>query len=293
MGIKKYISAVILSAFFLGCGNSDEVTPEEPQFSLYINGELSAYKFDKAIQDGDMIYLIESNFYNQFPILSKGTMSFDKFGRLGQITIEAQTAGINRVFRSFRHFSLEYFESFNVNYDSINQRVTGTFSGLVYYDPENIQSETKYINGSFNLPVRREVVPLAGLSNKCKLNGQIWSSTFSFITKLNESSFDKVALNCVNNDKYKIAIKFDRAEENLGLFPFTDSTFLNSVVLSVYDVEQNQYVNYNCTGQLDISQRAFNTIRGTYNFTAVNPTDESDVIVVSEGAFFLDYPPFS
>lgn len=293
--MKRQILICTLLAFFnFGCSDNtetvSEVEPEvvapENKFELFVNGELTDITAQNAFLIEDKI-VIQTRSFDFEP-----TIKISKEGKIGQIYIDYFEFGVWRKFYNFRNFSSNYYSLEITSYDTTLNRIEGNFSGLLYADPDNLNSQSKFVNGSFSLPIIESVPIILGLKNTAKINGVDWSTIHHYMRKDNPSDYHNLTLHTLSDDEFKILLKFNRLNTTPGIYSFTNNSASNLVKIARFNTETNEYLAYDCVGTLEITERVFNLIRGTYSFVGQNPNDSSDVIEVTNGNFFLNYPQF-
>ncbi len=281
----KLILITVLVLTTLSCTTNEEPIQEEgPQieapsiFKLNVNG-LERYSGNAEVFKTEDNFLIRIG-YSQF--------SFDKAGRFGYFNLDLQlTTNQTSVFHSFIPFSSNYF-IFNIeSIDEVKKRVRGSYSGNLYANPYNLNSEQKYVNGSFDLKYEDLVPGVAELKNTAKINGSDWVQTYRYQNRENEAYHYYITEHSFGNNEFKVMINYDIFYITTGTYNFTPSNITNSVKVSKFDVSTGTMINYNTTGTLTINQREGNIISGNYNLTAVNPNNSSDVVQVNQGVFKL------
>ena len=261
----------------------EEVTPFVEKFEISVNGELLDSYAD--------LYRIDDTF--TFKMFPKTEISFNKNGKFGYVFLDLNTFLLsgNKEFYSFTNFSSNYF-NFNVEeIDEVNRTVKGSFSGTVYFDSQDLNSEGKYVSGTFAKKYTVVAPLFSDLRNTAKINGNEWTQTNKYLTKGIPSN-ENIIYHAVSDDAYKVMIKYNIASLNVGQYDFSSTTVTNAVQLAKFDVTTNQYINYNCVGTLKLTQKEQTAnlsgvfiIKGTYSFTAVNPNDPNDVVQVTDGTF--------
>jgi len=293
---QRYYLLFIFSFILFGCSkNSTEDTIVETpapvaNFQFFVNGNLLTGTFTSAYKKSQTIHLGTDRNDTSFLI------SFDENGHFGKIiyTYQEPISGTFKKFTTFRDNSSSNFNFQLISYDAVNKRVKANFSGYIYFDPTNLNSESKFINGSFDLPVKEYVPPVANIINEAKINGVYWRATNKFQTR-EVGNYHNITLQCLNDEVYKIMISFrdERGNTTLpGVYNFTNTDVVKKVQIAKYNPVTRSYINYNCSGRVTFINIWNYCIQGTYNFTGVNPSNPSDVITIENGNFKLDYNPF-
>jgi hypothetical protein len=300
----KYITIVVMVALS-GCSSdksnsNSDVNNDVPaevihKFSLFVNGvqsNLDGTRFSTAYRKEHTIHI-----GGEYPedVIFRLQISFDENGHFGKMIYKVQDNSSlpAKYFYTNRNYSSQHFNFIIQQYDQVNRRIKGSFSGYLFIDPENLSSESKFVSGDFDLPIVDMVPPVSGLINEATINSQYWRSTNQFQTQGdNTGQYEELNLHCLRDDEYKMTFTFHKTNSVLGTYSFTPATLINKIKLSKYDLTTSTYINYECTGTVQVLLRPPLCFDGIYNFTAVNPTNPSDVIQVQNGKFRIDYWPY-
>lgn len=284
------IALLFLIPLFFSCSsNSSSEDSFEPYFEKSVNGE--------SVSGGDEIrvYKFEDTFnVGYYP---NTHLSFNSSGKFGFCSIELPIPNTNgtQKFYSFRGFSSHYFNLIIENLDEVNKRIKVSYSGYVYANPLDFNSEKKYVSGSFYQEYEELVPAVSGLGNNAKINGNDWVSTNKYSTR-SPSAYSKITQHDFSDDEYKIMVNYDFSSTTVGTYNFNNSDITNKIQLAKYDVASETFINYECSGTLDITYKYNGTnnnrlFEGNYNFTAINPiTNES--VSVTNGSFKLTHGDF-
>ncbi len=294
----KKINVLIVSllcVLTIGCSSdAEEAAVAAESFHMFVNGEdiQSFYRNSDPFtyKSESEVGLDDRNFYH---------LSLDKNGRFGNFRIKLRVGpgDLDRTFYSHTDYSSNYFTFNLISIDENTHRIKGSFSGYVYADPFDLNSESKYVNGDFDQNYENIVPAIIGLGNHAKINGNEWKSTNLYKTKITPDNNNYITYHYVYDDAYKVMLKFNPSTIGIGTHDFAPDTDNNLIQLAKFDTITASYVNYNCTGTLNITQKESLgqekfILSGTYTFTAVNPQDPSDVIQVTDGAIKLFYKFF-
>ncbi len=291
--IKQLFFVLALSLFF-GCSSDSETeTPYQQTLNLSVNGVVNeGFNFYAVRYEDDII--IHATGYQPFDI------SFDAAGHLGNIKLELGVGSgneqISRNYYTHTDFNSQYFDFNLISIDPLTNRIKGNFSGILYADPFDLNSEGKYVSGDFEMNYIDMAPGVTGLKNKAKINGNNWSRTSSYFIKdiPNDNTF--ITQNNRSDDAYKIMIKFKPSEIAIGTYNYTPLDNTNLVQVARFDPVTETYINYDCSGTLTITGKEMAlsytpiifVLSGNYNFTAVNPLDPTDIIYVTEGVFKIN-----
>lgn len=279
----KILGLFLIMAFAAGCSSNDsEQQDDSPSvFRLFVNGEeqevpVYAYKTEDNI-------VID---------LWNHKMGFDTSGRFAYFNIDLQTGTVSQTsrFYSYREYSSNFFEFSLESIDTQKKRIKGTFSGYLYADPANLNSEQKHVSGSFDVRYYDLAPTITGIKNQAKIAGAEWKSNWQYFTRGPYGpTYTKIIQHNVDGGQYKIMLHYDMTTSpnlyTVGTINFTDSDITNKVQLAKFDPLTQTSVLYNCTGTLTVTQVERNIASGNYQFTAVNPNNPSDVIAVTDGSY--------
>lgn len=304
----RYIKYIIFSVVFIlsscsnddGSNNNDGNNNDQPieiirQFSLFVNGDqsnLNESRYSTAYRKEHTIFIGGENPQD---IIFKLQISFDENGHFGKMIYKEQnnSSSLPKYFYSNRNFSSNSFNFIIQQYDQVSKRIKGSYSGYLFIDPENLSSESKFVSGDFDLPIADIVPPISGLINEATINNQYWRSSNKFQTLGdNTGQNQELNLHYLRDDEYKMTFTFDKINTLLGTYSFTPTTLINKIKLSKYNLTTSTYINYNCTGTVQVLLLPPFCFDGIYNFTAINPNDPNDVIQVENGKFRIDYQPY-
>ena len=216
---------------------------------------------------------------------------FDKFGNLG--TVSATPSDFEMPdYDSHQNYSGHYFTFNLIEVDETNKTVKASFSGKLYEDDENLDSEFKEVSGSFWVKYIEVTPSVEGLEVSAQINGNDWYSTNSYTTNGTEG-WDTFIHHELSDDEYKIMLGFDDTNMGPGVHSFTPATETIYATVAKYNLETKTYETFNATGTLEITANEsfgiFTIVSGTYSFTAVNPSDSSETITVTNGKFKSNY----
>ncbi len=216
---------------------------------------------------------------------------FDKFGNLGSVSATPSDFNLPD-YDSHKNFSGNYFTFNLIDLNESNKTVKVSFSGKLYEDNENLNSDFKQVSGEFWVKYIEVTPQVAGLEVSAKINGNDWYSTNSFTTN-GTGDGDTFILHELSDDEYKIMLGFDDSNMTPGVRNFTPSTQTIYATVAKYNLQTKVYETYNATGTIeitDVETSGFISIAsGTYSFTAVNPDNSSQTITVTNGKFKTNY----
>jgi hypothetical protein len=277
----KHFTFITLFVVLTSCSSDKETVTDDNsnQFELFINGVLV------SSQIGESVFKTEGT-------INLGGLSFNTSGQFGYFSLDLITGSPNATsqFYSFRGYSSNYFDFNLESIDEVKKRVKGTFSGYVYANPFDINSEKKFVSGSFNTKYKDVLPAITNLRNKAKINGNQWTSSNKYLTR-EVTNYNQITQHDLSDDPFKIMIKYDFGTITEGTYNFINSNISNKIQLAKFDILTQTFVSYDCAGTLNITDKTEIVITGNYNFTAIHPIT-GEIITVSEGDFRLINRPF-
>ena len=268
----KIIALFLTTLIIASCSNNDDAPITSENNIDYFNfskenqnivvGTWKAYRTENNIEvlgnaaDGTGVY-----------------GSFNKFGNIIRIgTIPASGAFGDR--NNYQNFSSNYFNFSLASLDEANKRVTVTFSGKVYENEYNLTSPSNNITGSFSVKYTDVVPTNPGIETFAKINGIDFHSATGGLSSTGGAS--NLELYYHNGSQYRISVYINLNSTTAGSYNFTPSTLNNKVILSKYNTSTHNFDNFNCTGNLNISEKTttfgYTYIVSTFNLSAVSPT---------------------
>lgn len=213
--------------------------------------------------------------------------TFDKFGNLGTASFSPADFELPS-FESHQNFSGHYFTFELIEIDETNKTVKASFSGKLYEDEEDLDSDFTEVSGSFWINYIEVAPTVPGLEVSAKINGDDWYSTNSY-TSNGIGNWSTFIHHELSDDEYKILLGFDDENMNAGTYTFTPATETIYASIEKYNMQTKMYEKFDATGTLEITGTetvSFITIvSGTYSFSAVNPASSSETIQVTNGKF--------
>ena len=206
------------------------------------------------------------------------------FGRMYDASGEINTANGTDTFESFdNNPSIEF--NFNLlEFDPINKKIKGKFTGKLYSDPYNLNSESSKWDGVFNITYSENVVS-ANYSNRlttAKIGNLDWVGTsFGFSPNDIQNTY---GLYVKSNDAYFMTIVIPFYNRVSGNYTFNTSSQVYKVFLYKYDSTLNERVEYSTSGNINFTDINSYFVKGTFNFIATHPTNGT-TINVTNGIF--------
>lgn len=275
----KFIAFVLFTALIASCSsgdddndNTDNNPSTEGSFDFVYNNVTKKVSSWKAKKIDD---------YMQVEGLTSDGIGvnfvFNVYGNLyGATTFGTKSHEASEVFTSNTFtFTLEEL-------NTVNKTVKVKFSGKMYIDGYDTESDFIVVSGSFDLPYSNSTPDIPGLGTSAKFNGTDWHGmAFSSSTT---GSTQITTLNVENDGAYSLGIVFPKANLKTGTFSFTGDDFSNGISLDKFDVSTGEIVAYDVTGTITYTNVTSNYVEGTFSLTATHPDNDSK-IVITEGKF--------
>lgn len=282
----KLLSFVFLIALLTSCssddGNGDNSGPFTQFFEHSFEGQEINITQWQAVKSENNLEVLGTS-----PDGSSISVSFNKFGNVNDISTTSAISSSDPWMFSYYNYSSNYIDFELVSIDEVNKRVEVNYSGKVYEDAYNITSSFSNIEGSFHVNYVEATPQLSGLQFTAKLQGQDWHSVKSVTSRIG-SGLNDYSLQHASDDEYVLSLKFNHETTNEGVYNFSSSAESNKVVLLKYNTTSHEYIEYECAGTLDLTEKTslgfFYLVEGTFSFTATNPDDNTQ-IQVTNGVF--------
>ncbi|HMI08176.1 MAG TPA: hypothetical protein VK528_11555 [Flavobacterium sp.] len=283
-----------LLVFCAGCsGNDDDNVPaqaDELYFHFNENGtELSLYPQTtldhSGVQRFGDIFYIKTGFGYGYDSEQQHqlTITFDHNGALISAVQESQSEEYGSYdYYSYKNFPSHYFNINIISIDEVNKRIKLTFSGTLFTDELDMNSESVDISGDLNMDYMEyeEITGIPYSQHYCnaKFNGADWVAHFE------EPNGTFTA-----SDAYRVQVHFgiDAAPNS---YNFNSDSTENYVKFSKFNTVTLLWDYYTVNGVVAPSYREYHgnatySFIGTFDFVATNPNDASDVIHVTDGTF--------
>lgn len=286
MKVFRFVVALLTLALF-SCSSSDDdngpagVVPQPEPIStfhlVWADQELrnDTLPADTRASRKDRIFRFEDGPFS---------ISFDVDGHFGYIEMLSNPGHPNNTqyFRSMRAFSSHYVNFDLISVDEQNKRVKGSFSGYVYHNPFDSTSEATFVSGFFDLLYSDNIPSILNYGVSAKLDGNEWNYTDWHSSQSSQPFY--YSDHYVSDGPYKIMVDYG-ASTTTGIYNFNPVDASPKVRLSKYNLGTGAYIDYLCTGTMDITNREGSLFTGIFSFTAVNPQNPSEVISVTDGHF--------
>lgn len=236
-------------------------------------------------KDGQQVLITQWTTYNYqdkegFEVVGKNTtggnvsVSFDKYGNLNRVRLIQPNGSDFSTKNNFYDFSSNYFKFELIAIDEINKTIKVNFSGKLYENEFDLNSNYSIVSGSFYIVVDN-LIYISDKGVDANFNGKDWHSV-----KTNQNFTllgGDVILKEASDDEYEIDIYFNSLDTQTGRYAFNSTSTNNKVVLSKYDLLTNKYIKYICDGTMNIDSNYQSVIQGTFNLTATDPISNTHI----------------
>ncbi len=220
-------------------------------------------------------------------------LRFDKQGRVVDASVGSQNDefGLYVSYENYQYYPDNYFNLEIISLDEAAQRIKVNFSGKLYHESDDFNSEAIEINGTLDMDYAIDTESLPGivygdfaLHCDAKFNGVPWKATHqSYPGSMMSSNFTAP-------DPYRIDIYFVPNNNISASYDVTPSSTDNYIKFWKFNTATLVYDSYEVTGTLEYHYREFHganeyTYFGNFSFTAINPNNPADVIQVTDGDF--------
>lgn len=278
----KFIVLIIFTALISSCSSSDDSGENQPgntYFKFTYDNKIQKVKTWEAIKLGDLIEVTGQSEDGGVGIDFK----FNIYGNLYEaFTYGTAMTGTIPFLEASENFTSNTFTFTLENLNTTEKTVQVKFSGKVFDDPYDHESEYINVSGSFKVSYIEEASSsLEGYGTFAKIDGKDWHG-FSMSSTV-ENQETKI-LYAENDGEYTIGIAFPKYVAKAGTFSFTSNNFANRITFQKYDLTTHEYIDYDVSGTI-----IYNTINdsyaaGTFSLTATHPVTKAK-IVISNGTF--------
>lgn len=303
--LKLFVGTLLIVLFYTSCNTNGDET----------GANFIKYNFDHQVQSVDLSNVhfekIEHSFW-MYAYTSTGqdfNLFFDEYGNF----IDSRTNQLANPSRnSYYYNSSNYFNVDLVDVDTINKKVFATFSGKLFTDRYDLSSNSVDVSGSFRLEYEEREhydgdTRFHNLGCSTKLNNTNWYSYPTFYH--GTVSYDNYFFNhgstpasrivhFYSDAEYRVSLFIDDIDQlGLGNYIILNNASPNNIRISKFNATTLAYDYYTTTeGSFTILEKNnifygppqigySYTIKGGFNFKAVNPNNPSDIINVTDGAF--------
>lgn len=279
----KFIAFILFTALITSCSSDDNNSDEsgDAYFNLTYNNEVKTVTKWEALKQGDHIEVMGTS--------KEGVVidfKFNVYGNLYQAMTHSASANSDIPYmEASENFTANTFTFTLENLNTDNKTVQVKFSGKVFENPYDYESESITVSGSFQVSYTETDPLIPGQGTFAKIDGKDWHGL-----SMSTSTEDGIkVLNIDNDSEYNFAITLPD-DSQTGSHTFTNNSEIK-VSFQKYDVTTHEYIDYMVTGTVNYTTISDYYIAGTFNLTATHPTNNSK-IVITNGTFKEGIPLF-
>ena len=298
----SYIFILIFCAFLVSCSSEDakstdnDIVPENYIY-LKVDGEKvfsddnveNLYLGNPVKMDHDV--LVFTILHGEVGYVWNEILFYmTNKGQLLQVTQISNGFEFNITYRNYKNFPSNYFKVSDFNFDEVKSKVHFKFEGKLYFENDNFNSESINLSGEIKSDYVTEtsttpnfiLLPTEAslLDQNCSamINGNLW-----------DAKIENPYSTFTSYDAYKFEIIFD-INAAAGDFQITPASVTNYVKFSKFNITTLTFDDYIVNGLLKLDYRenhgaTKNSFKGTFDFTATNPNDPTDILQVTDGKF--------
>lgn len=275
----KFIAFILFTALISSCSSDDsgENQSGNTYFKFTYDGKVQNVKTWEALKQGDFIEVMGTS--QEGMVID---FKFNVYGNLYQ-ALTNPTIATSEIpwLEASENFTSNTFTFTLEKLNTTDKTVEVKFSGKVYYDGYDYESDFINVSGSFKVSYEEMTPAVEGLGTFAKLDGKDWHGLAMNTTVENQES--KI-LYVQNDGEYTIGIVFPDYNPKTGTFPFTSNNFANRISFQKYDPTTHEYIDYDVSGTVTYTTINDLYVAGTFSLTATHPVTKAK-IVISNGIF--------
>lgn len=274
----KFIAFILFAALISSCSSDDSGDNQSGDtfFKFTYDGEVQNVKTWEAIKQGDFIEVMGTS--NEGIAID---FKFNVYGNLYEaLTNPASVTSEVPWLQASENFTSNSFTFTLENINTSNKTVQVKYSGKVYDNPYDHESEYINVSGAFKVSYKEITPEIEGLGTFAKIDGKDWHG-LSLSTTVKD--LETKILHVENDGEYTIGIAFPDYGAKTGTFAFTNNS-ANRITFQKYDVSTHEYIDYDVSGTVTYTTMNDYYTTGTFNLTATNPVTKAKVII-SNGTF--------
>jgi hypothetical protein len=290
----KKIVAFIFFAVMLSCSSSDDDVTPVSVLTPTLQQDFLVIDQDTVAVQGTNYFFWNDNYYQVEINAAPHTidLKFDKYGNLMSMYASVMGEGPDALhWENYAYYSSNYF-NFEVGQIAPQDHAcTINFSGNLYRDRFDLNSDAKTIDGRLSLSVPMLYNSPDWIANKglhANVNGTDWFSDEPlFQTFENNTDFTNVYF--VSDDQYRLVFNLSGTQTVNGVYDFAPTTLHNCIKAEKFNISTLQYEPLPTTGTMQITDKmqAFEGIfylTGTFSLTATD-SETAQTIHFGSGIF--------
>ncbi len=271
----KVIALALFTALISSCSSDNyENSSADSYFTFTYDSKVQKVKSWEAIKQGDLIEVMGTS--------EEGIaidFKFNVYGNLYQVLTNPTTITSQiPLLQASENFSSNTFTFTLENLNTTEKTVQVKFSGKMYYDAYDYESDFVNVNGSFKVSYEEITPQIEGLGTFAKIDGKDWHGLSFYGTVENQQT--KI-IYAENDGEYSIGIAFPNYDAKTGTYNFTSNSNAYRINFQKYDVSTHEYINYDVSGSVTFSTLNSFIAAGTFNLTATHPVTKAKVIITN------------
>ncbi len=273
----KVIASVLFTALIASCSSNDsnDDSSAEAYFNFTYDGKVQTVKTWEAQKQGDFIEVMGTS---QEGIAID--FKFNTYGNLFQALTNPTTNSNIPWMEASENFTSNTFTFTLENINTTDKTVQVKFSGKVYEDGYDHESDFVNISGSFKVSYKEITPQIEGVGTFAKIDGKDWHG-LSFVGSIENQT--KI-IYTENDSEYTIGIAYPNSDAKAGAYNFTSNSSAYRISFQKYDVATHENINYDVNGTVTFTTLNAVLAAGTFSLTATHPTTKAKV-VISNGTF--------
>lgn len=275
----KVIAFVLFTALISSCSSNDsneEDSSAKTHFNFTYDSKVQTVKKWEAQKQGDFIEVMGTS--------EEGMaidFKFNTYGNLYQASTNPVTNSNIPWLTASENFTSNTFTFTLENLNTTDKTVQVKFSGKVYEDGYDYESNFVNVSGSFKVPYKDITPEVEGLGTFAKIDGKDWHGLAFAGTIENQET--KI-IYAQNDGEYTIGIAFPDYDAKTGTYNFTSNNNAYRISFQKYDVATHEDITYDVSGTVTFTTLNDYLAAGTFSLTATNPVTNAK-IVISNGTF--------
>jgi hypothetical protein len=194
--------------------------------------------------------------------------------------------------QNYAYYNSHYFDFQLSPIDPQTGDCTIDFSGTVYQDRYDLNSDAKTISGHISITAPTPATSLNWIPNKgmyADVDGGDWFADEP-LYQIFESDSDFTNVYFVSDDHYRLVFNLSGTQTVNGTYDFTPATVHNCIKVEKFNTTTRQYELLATTGTMQVTNKveAFQGIfylSGNFSLTAANPDNPAEPIHFNGGIF--------
>lgn len=276
----KFVALFLCATLITSCSSDeskDENASTEAYFNFTYNNKVQTVKTWEATKQGDLIEVLGTS--------EEGVaidFKFNIYGNLYQGLTHGTTVTSQIPYlQASENFTSNTFTFTLENLNTTDKTVQVKYSGKVYDDAYDYESDFVNVSGSFKVSYKEITPQVEGLGTFAKIDGKDWHG-LSFEGTI-ENQETKIIYS-ENDGEYTIDIAFPDYDAKAGTYSFTSNNSPYRISFQKYDVATHEHISYDVSGTVTYTNLNDIIAIGTFSLTATHPVTKAKIII-SNGTF--------